>query len=217
VDRTLRAFRISLVCIAATFAALLAHVAIDIAGDYVLAHDAYDGIDHQSRAIFVVAAIAAVLVVASRVLFKLLDRSSNSHESLLRRLSAACGSPAAFILQTAFLAIVTLAGMELLDCALSGTPVDGIEDLFGGSLALGLGTTLAIGALAGWCAHGLMRLLGHREAQIAALLYRFVFAAFARPILTGTSRRARMSRTLERALLLARRGSKRGPPLALPG
>jgi hypothetical protein len=211
------AFRVTLVAVAATLAALLAHVAIDILGDYVLAHDAYDGVDHQSRAIFVVATLVLALGIAARVVFELLSKGSGSHASLLRAVRANFGTPARFVLQTILLATVTLAGMELLDCVLSATPVDGIEDLFGGSLSLGLGTVLVTSALTGWLAHRLVRLLADRETQIAALIYRFVFASTALPVVAGMAHRAWPSATIERSLLLARRGSKRGPPLPIPG
>jgi hypothetical protein len=211
------ALRASLVALAAALAALVAHVTIDVAGDYLLAHDTYDGMPHESRAVFIVAVAALAIAAASRVLFDLLDRRCGSTASLLRRVRGALGSPAAFVAQTALLAVLTLAGMELLDCAASGTPVDGIEDLFGGSLLLGLSTISIAAALAGWLAHRLVRLLAEYEPALAALVFRFIVAAAALPVRSATAYRGRSSRTTLRALLLARRGTKRGPPLPIPG
>jgi hypothetical protein len=213
-----RAFRASLVAIAAAVAALVAHVTIDVAGDYLLARDAYDGIEHQSRAVFVVAIAALALVAGSRLLFDLLDRRCSSTASLLRLVARDLGSPGAFVLQTIALAFVTLAGMELLDCAAAGTPVDDLADLFGGSLALGLTATFASGALAGWLLHALVRALARREPELADLVYRIVFATpQAAAEFRGVTRERDARTAIERALMLSRRGTKRGPPLLAPG
>jgi len=212
------ALRASLVAIAAAIAALLAHVAIDVAGDYVLAHDAYDGIDHQSRAVFAVAILLLGLGLGARLLVHLLDRRCGSTASLRRIVSRDLGTPAAFVAQCAFLAIVTLAGMEFLDCASSGTRVDDVADLFGGSMWLGVGSTIAVAALTGWFVHAVVRLIAAREPELAKLVYRLAGAAADAAAASRPVRRTRGgSSVLERALMLARRGSKRGPPLAIPG
>src|SRR5271170_5567541 len=110
------ALRALLVALAAALSALLAHVTIDVAGDFLLAHDTYDGINHQSRAVFIVAIAALALAAGSRILFDMLDRRSASTASLLRLVRNGLGSTATFVVQTIGLAVVTLAGMELLDC-----------------------------------------------------------------------------------------------------
>lgn len=212
------AFRASLVALAAALAALLAHLTIDWAGDFLLPHDTYDGIAHESRAVFVVAIAALAIAIGARLLFDLLGRKSSSTASLLRSLRGGLGAPAIFVAQAAGLAVVVLAGMEFFDCAAAGTPADDVSDLFGGSLALGLSVTLATGAVAGWAVHALARLLAAHEPAIAALVFRLIGAI--RTSFTGVAasvQRRRASRTIVRALLLARRGSKRGPPLPIPG
>jgi hypothetical protein len=211
------ALRVALVALAGALAALVAHVAIDVAGDYMLAHDTYDGIAHESRALFVVAIAALSLAVALPLLLDLLERRCSSTASLLRRVRASLGSPALFAVLSTGLAIVTIAGMEWMDCSAARAPIDGIEDLFGGSLALGLGLTVTAGAFSGWLVHRLVRLIAAFEPQITTLLVRLVGAACAAlaPVLAAL--RAPASRTIVRSLLLASRGSKRGPPLPTSG
>ena len=118
-------------------------------------------------------------------------------------------------LATAF-AIVTLVAMEWMDCSAAHADIDGIEDLFGGSLALGLSLTVAAGALCGWLVHRVVRLIAAFEPQIGALLIRPVRAACAPLVPVLAAPHAPASRTIVRSLLLASRGSKRGPPLPTP-
>ncbi|HTA39936.1 MAG TPA: hypothetical protein VK760_12715 [Candidatus Acidoferrales bacterium] len=207
------AFWAALVAFAGTLAALVAHVAIDVAGDYLLAHDTYDDIPHESRALFLVALAAIALAVSLPLLFDLLDRRCASTASLLRRVRASLGSPVLFALVSTAFAVLTLAGMEWMDCSAARTPVDGIEDLFGGSLVLGLGLTLALGCIGGWLVHRFVRLIAGFEPHIAALLFRLVRAACSPLVPVLAAQHAPASRTIVRSLLLARRGSKRGPPL----
>jgi hypothetical protein len=211
------ALRAALVALAGALAALVAHVAIDVAGDYLLPHDTYDGIPHESRAVFVVAIAALSMAVALPLLFDLLGRRCTTTASLLRRLRASLGSPAVFAaLATAF-AIVTLVSMEWMDCSAAHAGIDGIEDLFGGSLALGLGLTVAAGALCGWLVHRIVALIATIEPQITTLLIRLVRAACSPLVPVLAALHAPASRTIVRSLLLASRGSKRGPPLPASG
>jgi hypothetical protein len=211
------ALRAALVALAAVLAALIAHVAIDVAGDYLLPHDTYDGIAHDSRAVFVVAILALSMAVALPLLFDLLGRRCNSTASLLRRVRASLGSPVLFAVLATGLAVITLVGMEWMDCAAAHAPIDGIEDLFGGSFALGIGLTVASGAISGWLVHRLVGLIAAIEPQITTLLIRLVRAACAPLVPVLAALHAPASRTIVRSLLLASRGSKRGPPLPTSG
>lgn len=211
------AFWAALVALAGTLSALVAHVVIDVAGDFLLPHDTYDDIPHESRALFLVAIAAIALAVAVPLLLDLLDRRCRSSGSLLRRVRESLGSPQLLALMATGVAVITLAGMEWMDCVAAHTPVDGLEDLFGGSLALGLGVTLTLGGIGGLLVHRLVRLIATFEPQIATLLIRLVRALCAplAPVLAAL--RAPASRTIVRSLLLASRGSKRGPPLPTLG
>lgn len=59
------------VCGAASVAALFAHVGIDLAGDVVLAHDAYGGLAHRSRSEVIAAALTLALGVLMLVVLAL--------------------------------------------------------------------------------------------------------------------------------------------------
>jgi hypothetical protein len=200
-----------LVAVAGAIAAACAHVAIDVAGDYVLPRDAYDGIAHHSRAMLLALVGLAVLVVAVRAICDILDRRCGSTRSTLAAVRNAVGNPIGFTLAAAAVAVVTLVGMESFDCSLTGR-VDDVGDLFGGSVALGASSAVAFGALFGWLTHRCVRLIAKYEAPIAA----FIVAVFR--LVRGTSamrpasRRTRTPRTLAYALVLSRQGRKRGPP-----
>jgi hypothetical protein len=208
---TQRALRLCLVAVAGALAAAAAHVVIDVAGDYLLARDAYDGIAHHSRALLLALVGVAILFAAVRAIFDILDRRCSSTASTLVAVRDALGDPLRFALASAAVAIVALVGMESFDCSLSGR-VDDIGDLFGGSIALGVGTAFIAGTLLGWLVHRFVRLLAHYEMPIAA----FIVSAFtldpvaALPALS--QRRVVAATTLALALLRSLQGRKRGPP-----
>ena len=131
--------------------AAFAHVVIDVAGDYILVRDAYDGMAHHSRALLLAVVGLAVLAGAVRSIFELLDRRCASTTSVLAAVRDALGNPVHFALASAAFAIVALVGMESFDCWLSGRPVDDVGDLFGGSVTLGAGTAAIAGRVSdGW-------------------------------------------------------------------
>ena len=205
------ALRVCLVAVAGALAAACAHVAIDVAGDYLLARDAYDGIAHHSRAMLLALVGLAVLVVAVRAICDMLDRRCGSTRSTLAAVRDAVGNPIGFTLSAAGVAVVALIGMESFDCSLTGR-VDDVGDLFGGSVALGVSSAVAFGAFFGWLTQRCVRLIAKYEAPIAA----FIAAVF--KLVLGASpvrpaqRRTWIPRTLAYALVLSRQGRKRGPP-----
>ncbi len=209
---TQRALRFCLVAVAGALAAAAAHVVVDVAGDYLLVRDAYDGIAHHSRALLLAAVGIAILAAGVRVIFEMLDRRCSSTTSVLAAVRDALGNPVRFALASAVVATVALAAMESFDSSLSGHVIDDVGDLFGGSVLLGAGTAAIAGAVLGWLVHRFVRLIAHYEAPIAA----FIVAAFELQLTTGSSPRAQRrtggSRTIARALLLSRQGRKRGPP-----
>ena len=213
--RTAAALRLTLVALTGALAAACAHQLVDIAGDYLLARDAYDGIAHHSRGMLLSAVGGCALLFLTRVLFDALHRHSTSRTSLLTQLRAALGSPVRFAGETAIATIVLLAGMEYFDCALLGARIDALGDLFGGSIPLGLTAAIACGALAGTIAHRLSRLLSECEPLISGL----VLALFSSHR-DGTPDAPAIVRTqsapIPRRVLLVTRGRKRGPPLLAP-
>lgn len=210
------AFYATLVLVSGAIAAVLAHAAIDFAGDFLLAHDTYDGIEHHSRAIFGGLVLAAAALVALRYLWEALDRRCGSLTSLLRQLRTARGvSPWRFVLLVVIVALVALVAMEWTDAVLDGVRIDGLEDLLGGSLALGLSITIVAGIGVGW----LVRLGLHALADWEPVLCAFLASLL--PHVRGDRALAPqayhpLTVSLDGACRLARRCGKRAPPLFTP-
>jgi hypothetical protein len=123
----------------AFFAALLAHVAIDVAGDYLLAHDTYDDDAHGSRYVASIALLVSVFAALSAYARAVLAETRGMRGALRASLrSSIPASSFAFAALVASLAMPLLLGMAWLDSLVAGAPVDDVTDLFGGSLALGI-------------------------------------------------------------------------------
>jgi len=154
------ALRIALPLAAAFLAALSAHVAIDIVGDYVLAHDTYDDPAHGSRWLASIALGLSAFVAVWASVRAALAESRGSHQALRRALRAAV--PASGI---RFAALVTaaslpmLAGMAWLDAVCAGIRVDDVGDLFGGCIPLGSGIAAAVAVVVAAAVHRLVALL----------------------------------------------------------
>jgi hypothetical protein len=206
------ALHASLLGLAALIAALLAHVSLDIAGDYLLSHDSYDDVAHGSRGVFIVAIVALTFGVCARVLFDLVDRRCGSKASLLRLLRCSLGNPVWFAARTMAISVVALVSMELLDCSVEHVTFDGISALFGGSLPLGLSAVLLIAALVGWILHRAVTFVAEREPEILTLIS-CLMASLRIQDHVRVTKRARTPRSVARSLLLSRSDSKRGPPL----
>jgi hypothetical protein len=210
------AFYAALVLLCGATAAVVAHVVIDVAGDFVLARDSYDGLAHHSRAFFLGIVVVLAALVALRFLWEALDRRSGSVTALVRYVQAARGaSPWRFGILVAAVAIAGLVAMESLDAMLSATRIDGVEDLLGGSVLLGLGTTLAVSALVAGAARALLGFLAAWEPVIAAFVGRLLTCRPASPAMHAP-RSVRLTCSLDRACRLARRGGKRAPPMLTP-
>jgi hypothetical protein len=214
---TQRALRLCLVAVAGALAAAAAHVVIDVAGDYLLVRDAYDGIAHHSRALLLAVVGIAVLVAVVRAIFEMLDRRCSSTTSVLAAVRDALGDPLRFAVAAAVVATVALAGMESFDTFLSGRAIDEVGDLFGGSVLLGAGTAATAGALCGWLVHRFVQVVARYEAPIAAFIVAAFELAIASESLPRAQRRFSTSRTMARALLLSQQGRKRGPPAPVFG
>jgi hypothetical protein len=211
------ALRFCLIAVAGALAAAAAHVVIDIAGDYLLARDSYDGMEHHSRALLLALVGVAILLAAIRTIFEILDRRCGSATSVLTAVRSSLGHPGRFAAESAGVAVLALVAMETFDCALSGRKA-GLTDLFGGSLLLGGSTIVVAGAISGWFVHRLVAFIAKHESPITA----FVLAVFRLLDLTVaavplTKNRSRALRSVGRALLLSRQGRKRGPPAPIPG
>ncbi len=209
------AFYAGLVVFAAALAAVLAHVVIDVAGDYLLAHDTYDGVAHHSRGLFLGIALGVLALALLRYLFELFDRRSSSMVSLLRCLRAAQGAHLlGFVAWVCAATPLALVGMEAYDLLADFGHVASVRALLGGSVALGLSSALAAAIVVAMLAQWLFRLLANWEPAIASLVARLVCAR--RHALPVRRRRLLSSLSLDAGTRPARRRGKRAPPLATP-
>ena len=65
-------------------AAAMAHVAIDVVGDFALAHDSYDNLAHGSRELVTAIALLAALVLALRGLKSCCEIAALNRRRVLR-------------------------------------------------------------------------------------------------------------------------------------
>jgi hypothetical protein len=201
---------IALVIAAAAAAAAVAHGTIDVIADYLVAHASYDDVSsHDSRGLVVALAAVVAGVVALRGLRLCCD--AVAHRALASSPAPSWRSAPLFVGATMLLASLAVPAMELFDARLAGTTLGGLDDAFGGSVLLGLGTTLACAAAVAIVVFALARwILSHRDRIIAAIvgIDRFRSHAYAGP---------RWSRTFAGAPICPRRLSalrrgKRAPP-----
>ncbi|MGB6522226.1 MAG: hypothetical protein WBE83_10675 [Candidatus Cybelea sp.] len=199
---------------AATAAASVAHVLIDVIGDFALPHDTYDDIAHASRGL--ASGIALILAFALalgglRICCELAAR----YRHRLPRLRLCAGERFAFLFATLLGAVAGVPAMECLDDRLAGVPVHSLADAFGGSILLGVATTVICAALVGWLVYALARwLVSHRDhiaAIIETLVRRHASSALPRVADLSLQLRAPRRRRAPHALRLC----KRGPPMAL--
>lgn len=204
----------SLALCAAAVAAALAHSAIDVLGDYALAHDAYDHLAHDSRALVgAFAALVAVLLAARGL--RACCEIAQRHRGLVARTALGMRDAVAVTAASVAGSVLLVPGMEWLDGRLDGATVARLADAFGGSLLLGLATTVVCATLVAVAVLLLARwLLAQRDviAGVVATLLR-------RSGETGASGRREAATQIlfvPRISPSARRLSKRGPPAALP-
>jgi hypothetical protein len=199
-----------LLCASAA-AAALAHYAIDVVGDYALRQDTYDAIEHGSRELVVgIALIVAVLLALKGV--RTCCDVALANRGRLALPAVGRGQVFGFLAGSLAITVLLVPAMEVLDGRISGDPVSGIDDAFGGSLLLGLTVTAfcavavaaAVVSVAVW-------LVSHRdaiEAIVVSLLGRTrrALAPYVQDRRRGGVRPHRV-RTVH-----ALRLSKRGPP-----
>jgi hypothetical protein len=201
---------------AAFLAALAAHVAIDVAGDYLLAHDTYDDPAHGSRWLATMALAACALSALWAFGRALLAETRGTRGALRTALRAAVpASPAKFALAVTAAALPLLLGMAWLDDACAGIDVDGVASLFGGSVPIGAGITIAFALGAAIGVHRLVALLCRLERSIVRAVEAFVRVALdasGAPLLalSSVADRPRVPSALARCT-----GANRAPPRAL--
>jgi hypothetical protein len=161
---------VALVIAAAAAAAVVAHGTIDIIADYLVAHASYDDVSsHDSRGLVAALACVVAAVVALRGLRLCFDAAA--HGTLASSPAPSWRSAPLFAGATMLLASIAVPAMELFDSRLAGTTLAGFDDAFGGSVLLGLGTTLACAAAIAIAVFAFARwILSHRDRIIAAIV-----------------------------------------------
>jgi hypothetical protein len=151
------------VCAAAASAAI-AHFAIDVAGDFLLARDSYDHLRHGSRELVTGIAVVAAVVLAVRGL-RVCCEIATSHRARLLRPVFGLRDAVVVFAGAALTGSAVVPGMEYLDGGLDGTPVHRLQDAFGGSISLGLAVTILCAAVVTAFVCAVARwLISHRDA-----------------------------------------------------
>ena len=202
------------VCVSALLAAVSAHVGIDVLGDYLVRDDSYDHVAHGSRVLFTLCALG-LATIAGIYLFSRLCACAASLRLRVRMLRLEQSHIAAGVVAVAALTLFFVPAMETLDALRAGADIGSLADAFGGSLLLGISTSLACalawsGMLLGIAAW----LIRHRE-RVACLLVALLRIRRTPP----KSKHERHAASAVLASAPARRSrhrSKRGPPATAP-
>jgi hypothetical protein len=209
-------FAVLLVVGAASGAALFSHVGIDLAGDVVLAHDTYDGLDHGSRSEVVAVALSLTLGALLRFVWLALQEARTGRAVSLLRFEDIFGrGPWRFVAAVVALTLPALMTMELFDVVADGRRIDDVTDLLGGSAFLGLGLTIPIAALAALAVRCIAQLIMNVRPGLVAVFGRII-ALLARIYsrVHGREHEPGRDHHVRTGSILSRRSGKRGPPLS---
>jgi hypothetical protein len=189
-------------------------VLIDVIGDFALPHDTYDDIAHASRDLASGVALILAFALALRGL-RICCELAARYRHRLPQARRSGGERLSFLFATILGAVAGVPAMECFDDRLAGVPVDTLADAFGGSILLGVATSVVCAALVAWVIYALARwLVSHRDhiaAIIETLVRRQENASLPRVADLSIQIRAPRRRRAPHALRLC----KRGPPLAL--
>jgi signal transduction histidine kinase len=198
------------VCAIALLAAVSAHVGIDVLGDYLVRDDSYDHVAHGSRVVFTLCALG-LASAAGLYCFSQLCTAAASLRNRVRMLRLRRAHIAVALAAIALLALFFVPVMEALDALRAGTDVDSLADAFGGSLLLGISTTLACAlAWSGMLLGVAAWLVRHRD-RVARLLVAFLQTPH-RDIACAHERRMPAALLTSAPARRTRHRAKRGPP-----
>lgn len=160
------------VCIAA---ALLTHFVIDLLGDFLLAHDSYDGLAHDSRQTGALA-LGACLFATAGFGFRaaLLEARGNGGALLALLRGAQPRRPWRYVMVLTVVSLSLVAGMEWCDAAAAGRPCDDIVELFGGSLLLAVTCATSVATLLTLALRAVLRRLTKLHRAIVAMVVAFI-------------------------------------------
>lgn len=202
----------SLVLCAAAAGAAMAHAAIDVVGDFALVHDSYDDLAHGSRELITCVALVIAVVLALRGLRRCCEIATVNRTRLLGATLRA-RDVVAGILAAVSASCALVPAMEWLDGRVDGVAVRSLSEAFGGSLLVGLVTTVICASLIAVLVMAIARwLISHRDiivAIIATLVRRNDDALRPSSCTLGRHRLTFRPRPAH-----ALRLSKRGPPVS---
>jgi len=208
------ALRLAVPCFAACIAAVLAHLAIDVAGDYLLPVDTYDVLAHGSRGATTLVALLVACAAMWAIVRAALAEVRGSPGALREALKSALpDSPFRFALVVIGLSAPILLAMGALDASLAGKDLDDLGDLVGGSFLLAGVCDALIGGLVAFTVFKFIRFLSRVHRAIVRAVEYFVRLprlTHAASLLVASSTTVR-PRTL-RALLRCTTGN-RAPPM----
>jgi len=204
----------SLALCAAAAGAALAHVAIDAVGDFALANDSYDHVAHSSRGLVSGVALFLAVLLAARGLRICCEIAAFNRSRIfasVRRLPEALGFAAAAVAGS----VTLVPAMEWLDGRLAGAPVLALNEAFGGSILLGVITTIVCATAVAFFIYSVACwLISHRDSIVTIIvtLLRRIANGVRASVYTLTSRGFTPRR---RRAPNALRLCKRGPPALL--
>jgi hypothetical protein len=192
-------------------AAAIAHFAIDVVGDYLLVHDSYDQLRHGSRELVSGIALVVAALLAAHGL-RICCEIATKNRARLMRPALRFREFAGILGGAVVVSIATVPGMEYFDGRLDGSPVRGLTDAFGGSLLLGIATTLVCAAVVVLVVCALARwLISHRDS-IATIIETFLRSVGDGVRPSGYERVTQLFTLRRRRAIHALRLAKRGPP-----
>lgn len=202
---------VSLALCAAAAGAAMAHYAIDVVGDYALRRDSYDHLRHGSRELLTAVALFAAVLLAARGLRICCEIATANRARLLRPVLRFRDALAACAGAVATCGLLVPA-MEYLDGRIDGAPVCRLADAFGGSIPLGLGTTLICAGLVAVIACAVARWLISHHDSIVTMIETLMRAVTGPARVSGALRFAQSVAPRRRRTPHALRLAKRGPP-----
>ncbi len=198
------------ICATALLAAVSAHIGIDVLGDYLVRDDSYDHVAHGSRVLFTFSALGLGTVAGIYVVSHLCAAAATLRQRV-RMLSLPRTQVAGAIACIALLALVFVPVMETIDALRAGADVDSLADAFGGSLLLGISTTLGCALAWSGALLGVMAWLVRHRERVVQLLFELLNAG--RTQVAGAhERRAPAALLASAPARRTRHRSKRGPP-----
>lgn len=204
------------IVLASCVTALFAHVIVDVLGDVMLSTDTYDRVAHGSRGI-VLAGVGFALALASLRLWFAVCADARRSRSAMRAIFEAASRRSAHlvtILATIGLGIATMAGMEVFDAFRAGDAPIGLHAAFGGSLVLGFGVSIVVGALAAFGITFALRALAFGYAFVVGVAREAILAiARVADDLRATIVPRRTPNRYARETIALHRAAKRGPPM----